>query len=106
MITTKQINVILGKGRTKLERVTTKKIDASIKVGHPKEPIKAKSISTHSMADVADILEKKRRDDIMAQRKASRSVKGDDKGLEKLNMQFAFVEIDDLIQAFSRRELK
>jgi len=66
MITTREINVNLGKGR-KLGRITTKDIDASIKVEQPKDKaIKTPIISTHNMADVADIAEKRRRDEIMA----------------------------------------
>jgi len=49
--------------------VTTKTVDASIKVEPPKAPIKAKSITTTTLPDVADIAEKKRRDDIMAEQK-------------------------------------
>ena len=70
MITTREINVNLDKGRAKLERKTTKDVDASIRVVKPKEPIKAQGISTSNIADVEDIAEKKRRDEIMAQRKA------------------------------------
>ena len=68
MITTREINVNLDKGQTKLKQVSTKTIDASIKVEQPKEPIKAQGISTTTLADVADIAEKKRRDDIAAER--------------------------------------
>ena len=68
MITTREINVDLSKGG-KLNRVTTKDIDASPKVKLPKKPVKATGISTSNIADVADIAEKKRRDDIMAERK-------------------------------------
>lgn len=78
MITTKDINVILEKGQGKLKQMTTKDVDASIKVVQPKEPVKPKIISTHSMADVADIMDKKKRDDIMAQRKANRAIKADE----------------------------
>lgn len=106
MITTKEINVNLDKGRPKLKRITTKDIDANIKIKPPKEPVKTQSISTRALADIADIAEKKRRDDIMAERKASRATKGNDKELAKLNMQFVFVEIDGIIQAYPRRELK
>jgi len=68
MITTREINVDLSKGG-KLNRVTTKDIDASPKVKLPKKPIKAKGISTSNIADVADIREKKRRDDIAEEKK-------------------------------------
>ena len=69
MITTKQVNVNLTRGKLKLRHVTTKNIDASIRVEPPKAPIKTKSITTTTQQDVADIAEKKRRDDIMAERK-------------------------------------
>jgi len=72
MITTKQINVNLSKGKIKLRHVTTKNIDASVRVEPPKEPIKKKSlatITTTTLPDVADIAEKKRRDDIAIEKK-------------------------------------
>lgn len=103
MITTREINVDLRKG-SKLDRVTTKDVDASPKVKFPKKLVKAKGISTSNIADVADILEKKRRDDIAEEKKLAVFI--DNEGFKKLNMRFTFVEIDDLIQAFPRRELK
>ena len=72
MITTKQINVNLSKGKIKLRHVTTKDVDASVRVEPPKEPIKRKglaTITTTTLPDVADVAEKKRRDDIMAEKK-------------------------------------
>jgi hypothetical protein len=69
MITTRNINVNLDKGKLKLRHVTTKNIDAGVRVEPPKEPVKTKSITTTTLADVADIAEKKRRDDIAAERK-------------------------------------
>jgi len=72
MITTKQINVNLSRGKLKLRHVTTKDVDASVRVEPPKEPIKKKrlaTITTTTLPDVADIAEKKRRDDIMAEKK-------------------------------------
>jgi len=70
MITTREINVNLDKGRAKLKRRTTKDVDASIRVVKPKEPIKAQGVSTSNIADVEDIVEKKRRDEIAAGRKS------------------------------------
>ena len=140
MITTREINVDLSKGG-RLNRVTTKNVDASplrvfdfpkiifvdgiaqemsedFAIEIPKHKL-IKSISTHNIADVADITEKKRRDDIAIEKKASKStiqaIKTepfplnfitDDEGFKKLNTQFVFVEFDGLIQAFSRKELK
>lgn len=69
MITTKQVNVNLTRGKLKLRRITTKDIDVGIRVEPPKTPIKTKSITTTTLQDVADIAEKKRRDDIMKERK-------------------------------------
>ena len=71
MITTRQINVDLAKEKLKLRGVTTKDIDAGVRVEPPKAPIKPRGVSTTTLADVADIAEKKRRDDIMAERKAA-----------------------------------
>lgn len=69
MITTNQVNVNLDKGPVKLKRTTTKDVDASIKVKHPKKPIKAQSISIQNIVDVGLIIEKKRRDEIMEEKK-------------------------------------
>ena len=69
MITTRQINVNLSKGKLKLRHVSTKGIDAGVRVEPPKEPIKPRGVTSTTLADVADIREKKRRDDIMAERK-------------------------------------
>ena len=72
MITTREINVILKKGQRKLKGITTKTVDASIRLPLPIEKkIKSPIASTHNIADVKDIAEKKLRDEIMAQRKAS-----------------------------------
>ncbi len=67
MITTGSIKVNLSEGQAKLKRVTTRNVDASIKVEHPTQ--KPVALSTRNLPDVADIVEKKRRDDIMAERK-------------------------------------
>jgi len=75
MITTRDIDVDLEKGIARLDQKTTKDIDVSIKPGKPKKETKPKkvirpqSISTHNMPDVADILEKKKRDEIIAEMK-------------------------------------
>ena len=69
MITTRQINVNLSKGKLKLRHVSTKGIDAGVRVEPPKEPIKPRGVTSTTLADVADIAEKKRRDDIMAEKK-------------------------------------
>lgn len=70
MITTREIDVSLNKGRARLNQVTTKDIDASIKIEQPKEPIKRQSISTNSLPDVADIAEKRKRAKVLEQKKA------------------------------------
>lgn len=134
MITTREINVNLEKKGLKLRQVTTKNIDAGVRVEPPKEPIKPRGISTTTLPDVADIAEKKKRAEIMAEKKALKVKKSDayiedgkvvnqppnkdapiigtmmtyddDKMIKKLNMRHAFVEIDGLVQAVSRRELK
>ncbi|MCK4825600.1 hypothetical protein KA005_58165 [bacterium] len=70
MITTRQIFVKLAKGRKQFLRVTTKDIDASIKVKLPKDRVgKGPMVSTNKLGDVADIEAKKRRDDIMVEKK-------------------------------------
>lgn len=121
MITTREIDVNLKKGNLKHRQVTTKNINAGVRVEPPKEPIKPRSITTTTLPDVADIAEKKKRDDIMAEaKKAENKIAEivveagekiitkmvDEEGFKKLNTQYVFVEIDGLIQAISRRELK
>jgi len=72
MITTKQINVNLSREKLKLRHVTTKDVDIGVRVEPPKEPIKKKSlaiITTTTLPDVADVAEKKRRDDIAVEKK-------------------------------------
>ena len=75
MITTKDVDVDLEKGIARLDQKTTKDIDVSFKPDKPKketkpkEVIRPQSISTHNMQDVADILEKKKRDEIIAEMK-------------------------------------
>ena len=69
MITTRQINVDLAKEKLKLRGVTTKNIDAGVRVEPPKAKIKPRGVSTTTLSDVADIAEKKRRDDIMVEKK-------------------------------------
>lgn len=70
MISTKDMNIALAK-RKRLERVTTKDIDASIKVIKPKKEERMKSplISTHNIGSVEEVEDKKKRDEILAQRK-------------------------------------
>lgn len=63
--TAEEIKVMLRK----LSNVTTKDIDASIKATQPKRPVKAETVTTTSMPDLADIAEKKRRDAIMVEKK-------------------------------------
>ena len=131
MITTRQIDVNLEKGKLKHRQVTTKNVNAGVRVEPPKEPIKPRSVTTAALPDVADIAEKKKRDDIMAERKkaeveekAMREGENkiarivveagekiitklvDEEGLKKLNMRHVFVEIDGEMQAVSRRELR
>lgn len=69
IMTTREIYVHLAKGQRKLERTTTKHVDASIKVVQPKIPQKPVTLSTAGLPDVSDIIDKKKRDDIMVQRK-------------------------------------
>lgn len=69
MITTRGIFVKLGMGRKQFSRVTTKDVDASIRVEPPKRGANKRPIvSTNKLADVSDISGKARRDKIMAER--------------------------------------
>ena len=49
--------------------IQTRDIDASIKVEQPKRSVKAETVTTTTMSDLADIAEKKRRDKIMVEKK-------------------------------------
>lgn len=114
MITTKNVSAKIDKKAGKLRRTV------SMDINHPyTDPSKvaeynptrrdiqrAKRISTRTMPDVADLAEKRKRDEIMAQRADRVGVSLAEVDLEQIWRQFVFVEIDDLIQAVSRRELK
>lgn len=122
MITTKQINVNLEKGNLKHRQVTTKNIDAGVRVEPPKEPIKSRSVSTNALP--TDIDEKRKRDAIMAERKKAeeRNVPTETEAMnesfdisdavyqeeefKRMNTQYVFVDVDGIVQAVSRRELK
>ena len=68
-VSTKNINVVLAK-HNRLERVTTKIDYASIKAKKLKEELmKSPLISTHNIGSVAEVEDKKERDEILAQRK-------------------------------------
>lgn len=70
MITTRRLFAKIEAGKRKLERVTTKTIDASIKVIKPKKkPTKSPLISTHNLGDIQDIAERNKRIKITADRK-------------------------------------
>lgn len=92
MITTRQVNVDLTKGKLKLRHVSTKDINAGVKIEPPKAPIKARGVSTTTLPDVADIKEKKRRDDIAKEKKKATitkpvgEIKLDIKDVKKLVM--------------------
>ena len=104
MITTRQVNVNLAKEKLKLRHVTTKDIDAGVRVEPPKEPIKKKSIvtiSTTTLPDVADIAEKKRRDDIMAERKAE-----DKKAVEKVSPRIIEPSKEPIVTSIFPLEMK
>ena len=116
MITTRQIDADNPKKAEKLKQATTKDVDASIPRTENPNPQKSVNVSTRNITDVADIAEKKRRDAIMAEKKMAISHDGmadmetkewfdveDDKGF---NLQYAIVEVDELLQGMSRRELK
>lgn len=49
--------------------IQTRDIDASIKVVKPENRVKAKTLTTTTMQDIADIEEKNRRDKIMVEKK-------------------------------------
>lgn len=66
MITTRDLKPEVGMRPTSLRIKTTKEIDVHVKTGKP-QPTKI-AASTHTIEDVADIAEKKRRDEIMAAR--------------------------------------
>ena len=71
MITTRDINVDLSRERRPLNQKTTKEVNVYVKKGTPR-PSKI-AVTTHNIEDVQAIAEKKRRDEIIAQKKASAS---------------------------------
>ena len=82
IVSTRNIGVVLAK-RKRLDRLTTKDIDASIKIKKPEEePMKSPLISTHNIADVTAAKEKRERDAIMAERKAFREAEAKKKAEE------------------------
>lgn len=69
--TTRGLFVKLDNQKRKLQRVTTKTIDASIKIMKPKKDRpKPTVISTRDIGDLNDLAEKKKRDKISKERKA------------------------------------
>ncbi len=69
LVSTRNINVVLAK-QNRLERVTTKTVDVSIKKKEPKEDsMKSPLISTHNISDVVSAEEKKTRDECLEERK-------------------------------------
>lgn len=66
MITTRDINVDLSRGKRPLSQKTTKDVDVYVKPGKPK-PTRI-AVSTHNIESVQAIAEKKRRDKIAKQR--------------------------------------
>lgn len=107
MITTRNIKAEIPKQVGRLKQVITKDIDTSSPM--PENPIpNSLGISTGNIADAGDIQEKKRRDEIMEEKSISLKAEvlplgENDKGF---NLQYAIVEIDELLQGISRRELK
>lgn len=121
MITTRNIEADDSKKEKKLKQVITKDIDASPPKAENPSREKTRGVSTHTIADVADIQEKARRDKIMAEKGMAVAYDGmadmETKGLKEareldvendkgFNLRYAIVEIDELLQGFPRRELK
>ena len=123
MITTRQIEADNPKKEEKLKQATTKDIDTTPPMPKNLNPQKATQVSTRNIEDVADIAEKKRRDEIMAEKGIAVSYDGmadmETKGLNKakeltvenknekaFNLQYAIVEIDEILQGIPRRRLK
>lgn len=70
MITTRDIFVKLGIGRPKLKNLTTKDIDASIRITKPKGvPKKSQFITTGDVDNEEDRAERRKRLEIIAERK-------------------------------------
>lgn len=68
MVNTNKINPELGKGKEELTGITTKAIDASIKVDKPKEPVKNQALSTNKVGDVTDIADRAKRLKVLKQK--------------------------------------
>lgn len=70
MISTRNLNVKLSGSKRRLENVTTKTIDTSIKVTKPDgTQVKSPLISTRNLGDISDMVEGKKRAAISAERK-------------------------------------
>jgi len=109
MITTRNIKAEIPRQEGRLKQVTTKDINVNVKVPESPNLQKTVQVSTHNIADVEEIAEKKRRDEIMAEKKTEPTLqikKRTDEALERFWMQYAIVEVDELLQGMSRRELK
>ena len=90
MIQTRDIFVKLGIGRRKLDRVTTKSVDASSKITKPKgAPKKSQFITTADVDNEDDRAEMNKRLEIIAQRKKASSTKADDEKKVKMMEEIA-----------------
>ena len=112
MITTRDVEAPRLDSRKRLKYTSTKEVDASPLAIKP-EDIKPSgpSISTTTIGDIQEEAQRRKRAEIIAQRKKIEEAKlspsefdaEDDRGF---NMTYVVVEIDDLLQGISRRELK
>ncbi len=95
MINTNKINIELDGGKKETSRVTTKNIDASIRVKKPEKKIKSQTLSTNITGDDLDVadrltrikaieekkeyIKKKKIKERMAKARAARAKKGEKK---------------------------
>jgi len=75
MITTNQSNPKINKKPQKLNRVTTKSVDASIKTDEPKKPVKGQTLSTNQTGDPSNVGDKLKRLEVIKQKKEYRKKK-------------------------------
>ncbi len=105
MIQTKDVNVELKKGRD-LKRVTTKDIDPSPpRIVKPVLDLTKKSplVTTRDIGDIAEIEEKRARDEVVAQRKELK--KGDPAYVDDKGRLVTDEPIKEMLEEFARQDV-
>lgn len=104
MIQTKNVKVDLKKGRD-LQRVTTKDIEPSPRIVKPVLDLTKKSplVTTRDIGDIADIEEKRARDEVVAQRKELK--KGDPAYVDDKGKLVSDEPIKEMLEEFAQQDV-